>query len=633
MRRVFPALAAGLLCLVAPRVVAGQTVFRAGVDLVDVDVSVLDRNRLPVRGLTAEDFTILEDGQPRPVVAFAAVDLPPRQLPDARWMLDVAPDVVDNDLQHEGRLIAILIDQSIRPEELPAAVRTAEAVVDQLRPGDLAAVVYSTFGIPQNFTADRERLLHAIRQPLVGLPPGDSAGPSLCRCGACSLETIGTVAEALAPVRQRRKLLVLIGSNIAIHSGGQCSADLDPVRERAFRAIDAANVTVYTFDPGGLPTLVASAGERRASGRGRAMANLVRLGNLRTLPDRTGGRFIADPVRPGDRLAEVFRESDSYYVLGFEPAHPDEPGFHPVRVQVNRRDVTLQARRGYYGTAGGERTASARDDDAGLSVPLASAVGGLWPSDGIDLAVTAVPIARPDLSGATVAAVVRVSEDLTGAPGSSSDSGREVVVYTGAFNREGRALASTERTLRVEPGDATGDLLSYEVVSRLDLPPGRYELRAAVEDRQTGRAGSVYTYVDVPDFRSTDVAMSGVLVGISPGGLVAPADPLAGLVSIVPTTRRDFDPTDTVEAFVRVYQGLTRSATAGYVTAEILDSSDTPVYRQETRIETTSLGASRAVDFRMALPTDRLEPGAYVLGIEARHGSSTARRNLRFSIR
>ena len=40
-----------------------QVTFRTGVDLVDVDVSVLDEHRQPVRGLTAGDFTVLEDGK------------------------------------------------------------------------------------------------------------------------------------------------------------------------------------------------------------------------------------------------------------------------------------------------------------------------------------------------------------------------------------------------------------------------------------------------------------------------------------------------------------------------------------------------------------------------------------------
>ena len=634
MARVLLLVFGGLMFLLSVPGAAQEPVprFRSGVDLVDVDVSVLDDNRLPVRGLTVDDFTILEDGEPRPIVAFSAVELPPRRRPDAEWMAVVAPDVASNDLQHEGRLVVILIDQSIRPEELPASVAIAEAVVDQLRPGDLAAVAYSTFGVPQNFTADRERLLHAIRQPLVGLPAGDGAGPALCPCGACSLETVANVAEALAPVRQRRKLLVFIGSSLAVHSAGPCSARLDAPRERALRAIDAANLTVYAYDPGGLPTLVASAGERRPAGRNRAMVNLARVGNLRLLPDRTGGRFLSDTLRPADRLAEVFRESDAYYVLGFEPAHPDDGRFHRIEVRVARRGVRLQARRGYFGRAA--RVADAPASGAPTSPRLWETVASLWPVSDIRLTAAAVPLARPDLSGSVVASIVRVARGVD-APGVIDDMAQpgEVRVFTGAFNREGRVLASTEQVLRVEPQPAAGGAFEYEVVSRLDLPPGRYELRTAVEDVTLGRTGSVYTYVDVPDYRGTDVALSGVLLGAAPNGAVAPADPLAGLASLVPTTRRAFARGEDVDAFVRIYQGLTRSLTAGYVVAEIVDAADTVVYRSETRLEPPQFGASRAVDFRMKLPLDELPAGEYLLGIEARHGNASARRHVRFSVR
>jgi hypothetical protein len=36
--------------------------FRGGIDLVHLDVTVPDRDRRPVRGLTAEDFEVYEDG-------------------------------------------------------------------------------------------------------------------------------------------------------------------------------------------------------------------------------------------------------------------------------------------------------------------------------------------------------------------------------------------------------------------------------------------------------------------------------------------------------------------------------------------------------------------------------------------
>src|SRR5690606_33024518 len=72
--------------------------FRVGTDVVRLEVSVLDGQRQPVRGLTAADFTIREDGRERPVVAFASVELPPvsRSAPAAAWLRDAPREVLTN---------------------------------------------------------------------------------------------------------------------------------------------------------------------------------------------------------------------------------------------------------------------------------------------------------------------------------------------------------------------------------------------------------------------------------------------------------------------------------------------------------------------------------------------------------
>src|SRR5688572_22862510 len=70
--------------------------FRAGVELVHLDVSVLDRNRRPVRGLTPADSTIVENGAPQQVAVFNAVDIPDAPPLPTAWMRDVAPDVRTN---------------------------------------------------------------------------------------------------------------------------------------------------------------------------------------------------------------------------------------------------------------------------------------------------------------------------------------------------------------------------------------------------------------------------------------------------------------------------------------------------------------------------------------------------------
>src|SRR6478735_11087129 len=119
---------------------APQPTFRGGTDLVQVDVSVLDGKRHPVRGLTAADFSILEDGQPREIQAFTEVNLPDRvQSREAAWTRDVPSDVATNlTAQEEGRLLIIVLDRTI-PVGEPAmtARRVAAAAINQLGPGDL----------------------------------------------------------------------------------------------------------------------------------------------------------------------------------------------------------------------------------------------------------------------------------------------------------------------------------------------------------------------------------------------------------------------------------------------------------------------------------------------------------------
>src|SRR5204862_1031847 len=76
-------LALGMVVLTAQS--QPQSTFRSGIDIVRLDVSVLDKERMPVRGLTAADFTVLEDGKPQPIVAFDAVDVPDRVRTGAAW--------------------------------------------------------------------------------------------------------------------------------------------------------------------------------------------------------------------------------------------------------------------------------------------------------------------------------------------------------------------------------------------------------------------------------------------------------------------------------------------------------------------------------------------------------------------
>lgn len=250
-RRLFSTLvpAAALGAAVAMRAQQPQPVqFGVRTDLVRLDVTVLDRDRTPVRGLTVEDFVIVDGRQTRAVTDFTAVDLPPTTASRAAAVDAVAPDVATNTAA-DGRLVTIMFDHSIPSGwGAQAAQGVARAIVDQLGPNDRAAVVFSDRTLSQTFTDDRAKPLAIIDSPVVGTSlaeaqgvplgstPGGSGGspgwtvqqqrqqdsptPSAesgnCYCGLCSLDTIATVAESVVDVTERRKLLFFIGGYLPL---------------------------------------------------------------------------------------------------------------------------------------------------------------------------------------------------------------------------------------------------------------------------------------------------------------------------------------------------------------------------------------------------------------------------------
>ena len=114
---------AGLAVAGAARAAAAQTppqvTFRAGVDLVDVEVSVLDKNRLPVRGLTANDFTVLEEGSPGRSWRSRPSTCRRGSCRRRRGWNRSLPTCTRTSFAREGRLIVILMDRTIAPERAP----------------------------------------------------------------------------------------------------------------------------------------------------------------------------------------------------------------------------------------------------------------------------------------------------------------------------------------------------------------------------------------------------------------------------------------------------------------------------------------------------------------------------------
>ncbi len=602
-----------------------QSSFRTGVELVYVDVSVLDGDRRPVRGLGSADFVVREDGRPRPIAAFSAVDLPdPPVQPPVGWMRDVAPDVVTNLVPREGRLVVILLDAG--PAYLPEAQRTAEAAVDQLGPGDLAAVIFSEVGTPQNFTADKRLLREAINRPFVGLADDDREGQrGVCPCGVCKLNTITRVAEAVRDVPRRRKMLFYIGGSLPGQSTNvNCFAEVRQTREELLHAAGVANLAVYTFDANLLQTLAPtaqSAGPPPLDRRGIVTAHLERQGDMMMYADATGGRAIKDTNAPWEPMPEVFAESRSYYVLGITPEAVKQDGrHHEIKVDVTRRGLRVYSRRGYYSPT--TPVAEPPRGKAAAASSLMRTLAGLWPETGMPLSVTAAAFAGGSTAEATVAVVLRAQEPAL-------FKAAQVSVLAGAYDREGKAVDEYLQTITVTPPDRAAKQFEYEAISRLRLKPGRHEVRVAAENAAHGLRGSVYTYVDVPDFARAPLSLSGIVLGAS---AAKPGNVLGDLLPLTPTAQRQFVSSRRITAFVRVYDTAAQEQPPVTMAARIVNIHNIVRFRQTASLRTGG-SEPRSADYLLDLPLSTLAAGDYLLTVEATRADRTVTRDIRFGVR
>jgi hypothetical protein len=180
----------------------------------------------------------------------------------------------------------------------------------------------------------------------------------------------------------------------------------------------------------------------------------------------------------------------------------------------------------------------------------------------------------------------------------------------------------------------TGGESQYELMSRLELKPGRYLLRYSVRSESLDKTGSVYTDLTVPDFSKAALSLSGIVLSATPAPRTAPADGLAPLIPVVPTTERVFSTSHEVTAFVRVYQGGKRPPQAVAIEARLTDRRGEENTIRAGHLAAGQFGAQRAADYTVVLPVGRLAPGPYLLTVSADAGGiASIRGHVRFSVR
>lgn len=647
----------------------------------ELDAIVTDAQGRPVRNLTREDFQVFEEGQPQTVTNFSQVDLP-LERPDAPLFAasEIEPDVRSNRREFDGRVYVLVLDDLHTHVARSVQVREAarEFISRYFGANDVAAIVQTGGGSRkgvQEFTSSRARLLRALdafmgqklRSSTLeklddynlrrGTPdfdaPRDLSEAERASKARRTLSSLKSVADYLAGIRGRRKAVIFFSEGIDYDMTNpvqnRYASDILDETQEAIAAATRANVSFYAVDPRGLGGLSQEAIEIAALPDDPSIISPTALhqellqsqDSLRTISNETGGFAAVNRNDFSTTFARIVSENSTYYVLGYTSTDTRRDGrFRKIDIRVSRPGLEVRARKGYVAPKGrpASRTSVNEDTSAQLSAAMQSPV----PISALGISVFAAPLKG---SGNKASLLLAVEVDgaklrFTQKDGVFADDVEVAVLAVddrGEIRDGGRDLLN----LRLRP--ETHALVSRSgtrILRRLEVPPGRYQLRVGVRDGGSGAVGSVLSDLDVPDFSKAALSMSGLLLTSASANRIPTANPDPDFSKVMPgppVTLREFPQNDVLAVFAEVYDNLTKTPHRVSIKTTVLSDTGTVVFAAEGERRNDELkGASGGYGHTTTIPLKGFAPGRYVLRVEARtllSDGSTASRDIEFRIR
>jgi VWFA-related protein len=475
------------------------------------------------------------------------------------------------------------------------------------------------------------------------------------------LGQIKNYAEFLANVRGRRKAMVLFSEGIDyptndIFAAHDATTVLGAMRD-AVAAAARANVNIFTVDPRGLVGLTSEYIELN-----RSNADLFNVGardprygmqpqtallaemrltqdSLRTLSEETGGLASIDTNSFSTAFNRIVQANSRYYMLGYyPPTHPNDGKFHKIDVRLKRPGLRVLARKGYASPRArelssrqrrqleGERLARTKGADQ-TSSELRAMLDSPIQQSGVMLDVQAAAFKSTTRSASVALAIEVDPTRLRFAP--QKDTGLfantvELSMY--GINAQGKPLQGLRTALELALRPETHQRVQQyglRANPRIELPPGRYQLRIGVRESGAGEMGTVFYDLDVPDFARGRLNMSGLLV-TAPSAqrtLTAQADQAAAkLLAGAATSRRSFMPSDVLALYAEVYEnGSGGPPRRVDLATRLIDEAGRDVSVAHEVLERGASSSDKSATFAVSrqLPLKDVAPGRYLLRVEA----------------
>jgi VWFA-related protein len=634
--------------------------FRAEINYVEVDARVVDKDGAFVGGLTAADFQVLEDGKPQKIDAFSFVNIPvARQERPLFAKAPIESDVVTNLDGYDGRVyVLVLDDQHTNPLRSQRTKQAARTFVQRyIGANDMAAVVYTSgrSDVAQEFTSSQRRLLTAVDKFMgrklrsstlerleeesrtrgtrqQGDRIDDPFDQERAYTARTTLDSLRNLANYLSGISGRRKAIIYFSEGIDydiydVFGTGGASTVLQASRD-VVAAATRANVAIYGIDPRGLGAMADDMIEVQDMPQDASLGlGMTSFGDearrsqdsLRVLSSETGGFAVVNQNDMASQFEKVVADNSQYYLLGYYSNSTKRDGkFHKIEVKVGRPGLTVRSRKGYVNA----RIGAPPKDDGKTAPELRAAMLSPLPMTALPLALNAAVFKGPEGKGAVVLSTLVGGRDLP------------LVEKNGTFNNDLEvALSVADYGGKNYPGDRATLTLAlkpesvprlraggFRILNAIDLPPGRYLLRAAAREGNSQKAGSVLYDLDVPDFSKEKLSISSVALTSAASAMVPtakPKDPLAKMLPGPLTTYRDFVAGDELALFVEIYDNTGKAPHKVAIEASLKSEGGQSVFQTtEDRDSSELAGGPGGYGFTARIPLKDVPPGLYVLRVQ-----------------
>lgn len=314
---------------------------------ITLDVQVTDKSGGAVRGLKKQDFTLLDDKQPKNIVSFHAVDNTSGSPTDPPVEIVLVVDAVNATFQtvnYERNELKKFLLQNGGKLALPVSLIVftdagAKIQDGSSRDGNALAALYDQY----------ETGLRSINRSQGFYGAADRFD--------LSIKTLTSVIDYEQP-RPGRKLMIwfspgwplLSGPNVELSHKGQ---------QQLFNSIVAAStglrqarITLYSVDPLGLSDAASiriSYYEEFLKGVGSPSHALPGNLGLQVLVVQSGGRVFNSSNDLTAEIARCVADADAFYVVSFEAARADQANeYHSLLVTIDKPGITARTRTGYY---------------------------------------------------------------------------------------------------------------------------------------------------------------------------------------------------------------------------------------------------------------------------------------------